>query len=85
MINVQRVTTNLKHVDLPFEFMHGLHYEGTLKCLPCGSKLMFADPLTKQETGPKHEQGRNWYMCKRFYPPANSKHYQHITKLAKLT
>ena len=84
MLQAQRVTSNLKHLGIPFQYMHGLHFYGTLTCLPCGSKLMFADTLTKQETGPKHAQGRNWYMGKRFYPPVNSKHYAHLTSIAKL-
>ena len=62
MLQAQRVTSNLKHMEIPFQYMHGLHFCGTLTCLPCGTKLMFADTLTKQETGPKHAQGRNWYM-----------------------
>lgn len=85
MLAAQRVTANLKHVEIPFQFIHGLHFTGSLTCLPCGTKLMFADTLTKQETGPKHAQGRNWYMGKRFYLPANSKHFVLLTSLAKLS
>ena len=64
--------------------MHQLHYEGVLVCLPCSSPMMFADPLTKQETGPKHLQGRAWYMGKRFYPPPTSDHYKLLTMLGPL-
>ena len=76
MIEANKVTSNLRHVEIPFTYMHELHTEGVVTCLPCGSKLMFADTLTKQETGPKHTQGRNWYMGRRFYPPPSSIHYK---------
>ena len=26
MLKAQRVTANLKHLEIPFQFMHGLHY-----------------------------------------------------------
>ena len=84
MLKAQRVTSNLKHMEIPFQYMHNLHFVGSLTCLPCGTKVMFANTLTKQETGPKHIQGRNWYMGKRFYPPVNSKHYALLTSFAKL-
>ena len=84
MIEANRVTSNLRHVEISFTYMHELHSEGVVTCLHCGSKLMFADTMTKQETGPKHTQGRNWFMGKRFYPPPSSAHYKHLTTLVPL-
>ena len=59
MIKADRVTTNSKHTGVPFQYMYNLHCRGILLRLQCSTKLMFAYTLTKQETGPKHEQGRN--------------------------
>ena len=84
MIEAGCATSNLKHIDLPLQYMHELHSEGILMCLPCSSPMMFADPLTKQETGPKHLQGRDWYMGKRFHPPPTSEHYKLLTTLGPI-
>ena len=76
MIDANKVTSNQKHIDLPLKYVHELNESGTLLCLPCASQNMFADTFTKQETGPKHNQARKWYMGHRFYPPVNSEHYK---------
>ena len=79
MIHANKITSNLKHIDLPLKYVHQLNEAGTLICLPCDSQNMFADTFTKQETGPKHLQARKWYMGQKFYPPVNSEHYKLLT------
>ena len=85
MLAAQQVTSNLKHIDIPLRYVHEEHEYGGLVCLPCSSENMFADSLTKQETGPKHILARNWYVGHCFYPPVNSKHYKELTKSAPLS
>ena len=84
MLKAQQVTTNLKHVEVPLTYLHEQHEISAITCLPCSSENMFADTLTKQETGPKHLQARNWYVGKRFYPPVNSQHYKLLTNSSPL-
>lgn len=85
MLQAQQVTSNLKHMDIPLRYVHEEHENGALLCLPCSSENMFADTLTKQETGPKHLLARKWYVGHRFYPPVNSQHYQELTKSSPLS
>ena len=84
MIEAGKVTSNMKHIELPLKYVHELNECGTLTCMPCASQNMFADTFTKQETGPKHCQARKWYMGQRFYPPVNSEHYKLLTKTLPL-
>ena len=84
MLAAQQVTSNLKHMDVPLRYVHEQHENQAITCLPCPSQNMFADTMTKQETGTKHIQARNWYVGKQFYPPVNSKHYALLTKTAPL-
>ena len=50
LIDANKVTSNLKHIDLPLKYVHELNECGTLTCMPCASQNMFADTFTKQET-----------------------------------
>ena len=84
MLNAEQITTNLKHIDVPLRYVHEQHEYSAITCLPCGSKNMFADTMTKQETGTKHIHARDWYVGKQFYPPVNSEHYKILTKSAPL-
>lgn len=84
MFAAQQVTSNLKHIEIPLSYVHEQHENQAITCLPCSSKNMFADTMTKQETGTKHIAARNWYVGKQFYPPVNSKHYELLTKTAPL-
>lgn len=84
MLQAQQVTTNLKHIEVPLTYVHEQHEISTITCLPCSSANMFADTMTKQETGPKHLQARNWYVGKKFYPPVNSQHHKLLTKSSPL-
>ena len=84
MIEAGKVTSNMKHIELPLKYVHELNECGTLTCMPCASQNMFADTFTKQETGPKHCQARKWYMGQRFYPPVNSEHYKLLTETLPL-
>ena len=84
MLDAQQTTSNLKHLDVPLTYVHEQHENSVILCLPCKSEHMFADTMTKQETGPKHLQARDWYVGKKFYPPVNSKHYQLLTKTCPL-
>ena len=84
MLNAEQTTSNLKYMDVPLHYVHEQHEYSVITCLPCGSKNMFADTMTKQETGTKHIHARNWYVGKKFYPPVNSDHYKLLTKTAPL-
>ena len=41
MIDARQVTTNLRHVDIPLHYVHELHENGVVTCLPCSSEHMF--------------------------------------------
>ena len=84
MLDAQQTTSNLRHMDVPLKFVHEQHENSVIYCLPCKSEHMFADTMTKQETGPKHIQARNWYVGKKFYPPVNSNHYKELIKSVPL-
>ena len=84
MLNAEQLTSNLKHMDVPLGYVHEQHEQGVITCLPCRSENMFADTMTKQETGPKHILARDWYVGKKFYPPVNSDHYKLLTKRSPL-
>ena len=75
-ISAGRITSNLKHVDVPLTYLHEQHENGSLACKPCPSNLMQADMLTKQLTGPKHHEQTQWNFGYRYYPPTNSEHYK---------
>ena len=85
MLQAQKVTTNLKHMDLPIGYLHNKIIMGSFYCKPCSGKVIFADFLTKQETGPIFKRQRDWYTGKQFYPPANSEHYKLLTSTAPLS
>ena len=84
MLNTNQLTSGLKHMDVPITYVHEQHEISAITCLPCKSEHMFADTMTKQETGPKHIQARDWYVDKKFYPPVNSSHYRYLTKTSPL-
>ena len=85
MIRAERVTSNLKHIDIPLSYIHQQNQNGSITCEQCPSHHMWADTLTKQETGPKHLAARDKYMGKRYYPPPGSEHYKMLTKKVPLS
>ena len=84
MFKSGRVTTKLKHLDIPLEFMHEIHSRGSLQCKPCSTHVQWGDPFTKQTSGPVHLQYRTWYTGKRFHPPVGTAHYKALTEQVPL-
>ena len=56
-IQAHRVTTNLRHIEIPLRYLHELQDLEVLKFQHCPGPIMFADILTKSLTGPKHHEG----------------------------
>jgi hypothetical protein len=85
MFNSGRVTSNLKHVDLPLQYMHDIHERGILQCIQCSTHVQWADTFTKQAPGPLHLNHRGWYMGRRFHPPVGTEHYKLLTNSVPLS
>ena len=68
MFNSGWVTSNLKHLDLPLQYMHDIHERGILQCVPCSTNVQWADTFTKQAPGPLHLTHCGWYMGRSFHP-----------------
>lgn len=93
MIAAGRVTSNLKHVDIPLTYLHALHESGTLKTsappvlktAAASSRTMLANFMTKQESGPNHIKSTKWVTGRQHYPSINSDHYAILTKSAPLS
>ena len=79
MFKSGRVTSNLKHIDLPLQYMHDIHERGILQCVPCSTHVQWADTFTKQASGALHLSHRRWYTGKRFHPPVGSDHHNKMT------
>lgn len=60
MLAAGKVTSNLKHVDIPLTYLHALHESATIKTLEASSGTVMANFLTKQETGPQHLESTKW-------------------------
>ena len=80
-----KVTSNLKHVDIPLTYLHALHESATIKTLEASSGTMLANFLTKQETGPQHLKSLKWISGRKFYPPRTSDHFKTLTSISSLT
>jgi len=85
MLAAGKVTTNLKHVDIPLTYLHSLHESATIKTSPASSSTMLANFLTKQETGPQHLKSLKWISGRAWYPPRSSDHFIELTKPALMT
>ena len=85
MLSAGRITSNLKHIDIPLTYLHSLHESGTICTKAAGSKTMLANFLTKQETGPIHLKSTQWITGRKNYPPVTSTHYQELTKPVPLS
>ena len=85
MLAAGKVTSNLKHVDIPLTYLHTLHESGVIEAKPASSKTMFANFLTKQESGPTHIRSTKWITGRKYYPPVNSQHYKELTKQHSLS
>ena len=85
MFQSGRVTSNLKHIDLPLQYMHDIHERGILKCIPCSTHVQWADTFTKQAPGPLHLSHRAWYTGKRYHPPVSTNHYKELTSRVPLS
>ena len=76
MFRSGRVTSNLKHLDIPLQIIHEEHEKGAIMCVPCLSHCQWADTFTKQAPGPLSIEHRNWYTGKRFHPPVYTDHHK---------
>ena len=85
MFKSGRVTSNLKHLDIPLQIIHEEHEKGAIMCIPCSTNCQWGDTFTKQASGPTSLEHRNWYMGKRFHPPVYSEHYKLLTELIALS
>lgn len=85
MLAAGRVTSNLKHIDVPLTYLHTLHESSIIKTAEASSKTMLANFMTKQETGPTHLRSTKWATGREYYPPCNSDHYAELTKTAPLS
>ena len=85
MLAAGRVTSNLKHIDIPLTYLHGLHESGTITTSRANSHTMVANFITKQETGPQHLKSTKWITGRENYPPRNSNHFKEMTKNAHLS
>ena len=85
MIAAGKVTSNLKHVDIPLTYLHSLHESGAICTKEAGSKTMLANFLTKQETGPIHKKSTQWITGRKHYPPVTSAHYKELTRTCSLS
>jgi len=83
MLAAGRVTSNLKHIDVPLAYLNTLHESSTIKTATAISKTMLANFMTKQETGPSHLRSTKWATGREYYPPPrNSAHFAELTKTA---
>ena len=83
--NSDRVTSNLKHVDLPLQYMHDIHEMAILQCVKCSTHVQWADMFTKQAPGIIHINPCGCYMGRRFYPPVGTEHYMLLTNSVPLS
>jgi len=80
MLAAGKVTSNLKHVDIPLTYLHSLHESSTITTSRAGTSTMVANFLTKQETGPQHMKSTKWITGRQYYPPRNPDHYKLLAK-----
>ena len=85
MLAAGKVTSNLKHVDIPLTYLHSLHESGTIKTSRANSSTMVANFLTKQETGPQHIKSTKWITGRQYYPPRSSDHFKTLTEYSTLS
>jgi len=85
MLAAGKVTSNLKHVDIPLTYLHALHESATITTKAASSSTMAANFLTKQETGPQHLKSLKWISGREYYPPRTSDHFMELSKPAILT
>jgi len=85
MLAAGKVTSNLKHVDIPLTYLHALHESATITTSKANSSTMVANFLTKQETGPQHIKSTKWITGRQYYPPPSSEHFKTLTKEVTLS
>ena len=74
-INANTVTSRVKHVAIPIMYMHEHVKDGTISLHKINTKLNLADSGTKPNSAPVHFEHFDQAIGVRFYPPANSQHY----------
>jgi len=85
MLAAGKVTSNLKHVDIPLTYLHSLHESATICTSRANSATMVANFLTKQETGPQHVKSTKWITGRQYYPPRASNHFKTLTQYSPLS
>jgi len=85
MLAAGKVTSNLKHVDIPLTYLHSLHESATITTSRANSATMVANFLTKQETGPQHIKSTKWITGRQYYPPRTSNHFKTLTQYSPLS
>ena len=85
MLAAGKVTSNLKHIDIPLTYLHSLHESGSICTQKAGTKTMLENFLTKQETGPIHKKSTQWITGRTNYPPVPSDHYKELTRTCPLS
>ena len=85
MLAARKVTSNLKHIDIPLTYLHSLHASSVISTAKATSSTMLANFTTKQETGPQHIRSTKRITGREFYPPITSEHFKTLTKNAPLS
>ena len=85
MLAAGKVTSNLKHIDVPLTYLHSLHESATITTKTAQSSTMMANFMTKQETGPQHIKSTKWVTGRQFYPPHSSEHFRLLTDITPLS
>ena len=73
MFKSGQVTSNLKHLELPLRYMHHLHEQGVLQCVPCSIHVQWDNTFTKQTPGPL------------FHLPFGTAHRKELTEKVSLS
>ena len=74
MYSAGRLTSNLKHLDLPLQYIHKDCECCSLSCQSVGSAVQWTDKFPKQASCPVTIQAHNICLGNRFLPLANSDH-----------
>ena len=71
-----RLTPNVKHLDMKILWLHQQKLFGVFLPLPCPTSRQAADFNSKPTGGSSLQQSFLYIMGARFYPPPSSEHYK---------
>ena len=71
-----RLTPNIKHLDIPVTYLHELYIRGVFCCPYTDSSMNWADLNSKPHGGTQLLNKTLWMIGERFYPPPNSEHFK---------